>query len=191
MAVIDLIGRNQNYLSFLKTETDKMKYNLYYASWQLIDSQKQYQLTQPIYALSIDDFIKNGVHAFECGVFPPDKFNDHYIVGIADALKDSKKAKKITLHFGRTSDSAMRYFLKSVQETTAPLELIEIDTVRGVTDDTWKLLPEIIKSKKITINVKNVIISDKVKQEIDAANNDSKNNTNLGPKIPQQDLSRR
>lgn len=171
----DLISKNQNYLQSLANETERMRYDLSYFDWQRIDPLKQFRLEEPIRNLSTDYFIKDGVHTFECNIVSPERYNDHYIVGIAEALRESQKAQKITLHFGQTRDSAMQYFLKAVEETKAPLQSIEIDTVRGVSDETWKLLPKIIRNKGVTIDVKNVRISDDIKERIEKANKSIRN----------------
>ena len=76
-------------------------------------------------------------------------FTDILVEEIAEALRESTKARGITLFHGDVTDKGMKLFMDALRDTKAPIEELCLYDLRGVTDESLKDLPDIIRKKGI------------------------------------------
>ncbi len=80
---------------------------------------------------------------------PQDAFTDILVEEIAEALRESTKARGITLFHGDVTDNGMKLFMDALRDTKAPIEELCLYDLRWVTDESLKDLPDIIRKKGI------------------------------------------
>ena len=103
-----------------------------------------------IWALKHDIYYEKGPRHYNLfSDHTSDQFTDVVASKIAKALEKSKKATGLTLFHGDVTDKGMRKILEAVRNTEAPITELNIKDFPYVTDDSIKVLPDVIREKGI------------------------------------------